>query len=822
MTNIYKKYKGYIIALAIPLMALLLTYVLNKYYPFGDKLVAMIDGYSQYPGILSNYLNSLKGNYSLFYSFKGLLGFNSFPTFVYYTFNITSLIALLFKNLMAYYNFIVIFKICLSSLTMFIFLNYYKKRKYNYLFSICYALSAYNLLYYFNYMWIDNIILLPLVILGIEKIFRENKYSYYLIFLTLSIIFNFYIGYMICIFSVIYFIYDSVIYKFNKERTIKYLIFSLLSGLLSSFALIPVILEILNGKASVISTTNFFKFDKDFINLFYKLTIGSFTNGDLEYGTPNVYVSIFIFINAMLYFFNSRIKLKTRITSLVIFLFFLLSVSFNLFDYAWHIFSMPIYYPVRYSFIIEFFLILLAFKNFIRYDKKSLKFNIIFYISLVILIIIGFITSGNLLDKQNLITKIIYLGTSLIFITYYACLLNNKNYKNFIVFILIIELTFNTFITFKNMNSSTSYNKYTSRYNLVNKIINKINDEDIYRIGVNNKATNNNGLLIGYNELSYFSSIRNSDVFNYTNKVLGFRTLDNCSALYFYNNPIANSLLNVRYVITESDFNYYEKIEDYLYKNDEATSIGFMTSKNILSLNITDKYTDNLNKLISVINQNDKEIIKEIISNNKTLSCSEENNFCMLNGNDLYVIYNYTAKKDELIYLNDTNYENDEYEFYINDKKMNLTHKDFYLLHKNDTIKIKVIFDKKNKDYKVNLYSIDYVIYQEFVKNINKNKLEITNYYSDSHFTSKINVENDGLLYTSIAADNGWKVLVDGKEVKYKKIYDAVIGLELDKGEHDIEFIYTTPGLKIGIIISITTLLSILSIYLINKRTESE
>ena len=102
MKNIYKKYKGYILALAIPLMALLLTYILNKYYPFGDKLVAMIDGYSQYPGILSNYLNSLKGNYSLFYSFKGLLGFNSFPTFVYYTFNITSLIALLFKNLMAY------------------------------------------------------------------------------------------------------------------------------------------------------------------------------------------------------------------------------------------------------------------------------------------------------------------------------------------------------------------------------------------------------------------------------------------------------------------------------------------------------------------------------------------------------------------------------------------------------------------------------------------------------------------------------------------------------------------------------------------------
>ena len=81
----------------------------------------------------------------------------------------------------------------------------------------------------------------------------------------------------------------------------------------------------------------------------------------------------------MLYFFNSRIKLKERLASLGVFLFFLLSVSFNLIDYFWHMMSMPIFYPVRYSFIFSFFLIYLGFRNFIRYDKKNLKFNIIFY-----------------------------------------------------------------------------------------------------------------------------------------------------------------------------------------------------------------------------------------------------------------------------------------------------------------------------------------------------------------------------------------------------------------------------------------------------------
>ena len=185
----------------------------------------------------------------------------------------------------------------------------------------------------------------------------------------------------------------------------------------------------------------------------------------------------------------------------------------------------------------------------------------------------------------------------------------------------------------------------------------------------------------------------------------------------------------------------------------------------------------------------------------------------MLNGTDLYAKYDYTASKDEFIFINDHNQEKNTYEVLVNNELVKIDNKGFYLLHKNDKVNIKITFDKKSKDYDTNIYVVDYKLYKEFINNINESKLEIGNYYGDNHFTSKINVENDGVLYTSIAADNGWKVLVDGKEVKYKKIYDAVIGLELDKGEHDIEFIYTT---------SITTLLSILSIYLINKRTESE
>ena len=103
-------------------------------------------------------------------------------------------------------------------------------------------------------------------------------------------------------------------------------------------------------------------------------------------------------------------------------------------------------------------------------------------------------------------------------------------------------------------------------------------------------------------------------------------------------------------------------------------------------------------------------------------------------------------------------------------------------------------------------------------QNINKNKMIIDNYYDDHHFTAKVNVNDENnLLYTSIADDNGWKVYVDGNLTDYVKINDAVIGLELENGEHLIEFKYSTPGLKEGLIISgISVLVS--SIIILSRK----
>lgn len=817
-----KKYKNYLIVFFLPIIIFLIGLLLNKIYPFGSKILLSLDGYNQYPGFLNTFINSLTTSKSLIYSFNGLLGFNSYANFVYYTFNLTNLIYLFFNgHVIEFYTFIIILKTGLASLSMYILLNYFKKDKHNILFSITYGLTTYYLLYYLNYMWFDSIILLPLVTMGIEKIFKENKYLTYIITLSLAIISNFYIGYMICIFSVIYFIYKLINDKCNKKIIITYILSSLAAGLLSSFALIPAILELLKGKSTLFSgyVKEYFKFDLDAINVFYKLTLGSFLNGDIEYGTPNVYVTLFIYLNAILYFLNNKIKLKERITNLIIFIFFLLSMSFNFLDFFWQMMQMPIWYPVRYAFIFDFFLILLAFKNFQNYEKISIKKLILTFILLTTLIVIGFFTSGNLNDPINITPKVIYLVISIIFLIYYLFIQNSKDLKKFLILILIIELTANTFVTIKNVGNTNQKSKFEINYQNNKEIINKINDNNLfYKVSFDDRTIKNNGLLIDYNDMNLFSSLRNQNVYTLIKKVFGLLTIDNCNTNYFYNNPVVNAIFNIKYYITKNNIDYYNLLTTSngynIYQNQDATNIGFMTNKDILNLKITDNYLDNLNNLVKTINKDDNNIIKEYFPYYKNTSCTKD--ICLTNNPPALIEYKFKASAKSFIYIQNnyqTGLDKTNYTLKVNNKEIGSTFKYPYLVNKNDSIEI--IINPTNDDFKdfdYHIYEINYNIYQKLIENINKNKLEITKYKNDAYFETTINVKEDTLLFTTIASDNGWKVYVDNKQAKIDKIYDGLIGINLTPGKHQITFKYTVPGLKIGSIITLTTLLTIIVI----------
>ena len=101
---------------------------------------------------------------------------------------------------------------------------------------------------YYCLMWLDSMIYLPIIILGIERMIDENKSLLYIAFLALHF-FQITTAYMVCLFSVIYFIVHLFIKtdKFNiKEigkKSFKFIISSALAGGLTAFILVPVFLH---------------------------------------------------------------------------------------------------------------------------------------------------------------------------------------------------------------------------------------------------------------------------------------------------------------------------------------------------------------------------------------------------------------------------------------------------------------------------------------------------------------------------------------------------------------------------------------------------
>jgi uncharacterized membrane protein YfhO len=86
----------------------------------------------------------------------------------------------------------------------------------------------------------------------------------------------------------------------------------------------------------------------------------------------------------------------------------------------------------------------------------------------------------------------------------------------------------------------------------------------------------------------------------------------------------------------------------------------------------------------------------------------------------------------------------------------------------------------------------------------------------DTYLCGDISVIEDGFFYSSIPYEPGWTALVDGEEVPICEGYDpslddvllknAVISFPLAKGYHVIEMKYDAPGLGLGAVISLCSL----------------
>jgi uncharacterized membrane protein YfhO len=253
--------------------------------PFGDITILRMDLYHQYGPLFAELYDRVTNLDSLLYSWNSGGGSGFLGNFYNYLASPTAIFMLLFghENMPEAIAAMVLTKAALASFTFSFFL-YKKTNIQNPLtaaFGVLYSCSGFFIAYYWNIMWLDAFYILPLVILGIENLISKRKMKLYIIALAATLITNYYMGYMVCIFSVLYFIYyffsnhnisDSYFGKLAKREKglkglfkwgynnlrnsrffdsgVRFAFTSVSAALLSCFMLLPIYFILMNCSAT--------------------------------------------------------------------------------------------------------------------------------------------------------------------------------------------------------------------------------------------------------------------------------------------------------------------------------------------------------------------------------------------------------------------------------------------------------------------------------------------------------------------------------------------------------------------------------------------
>ena len=85
-------------------------------------------------------------------------------------------------------------------------------------------------------------------------------------------------------------------------------------------------------------------------------------------------------------------------------------------------------------------------------------------------------------------------------------------------------------------------------------------------------------------------------------------------------------------------------------------------------------------------------------------------------------------------------------------------------------------------------------------------------------FTAKVNLPRDNVVFYSVPSSKGFTANVDGSKTKIYEVNRGLSAVIVKAGSHVIEFRYTPPGFVIGMIISISAFIALMSLSFFIRR----
>lgn len=423
----------------VPILLLLPAFIYAGIFPFGDQTTLAVDLRNQYIGFFEAYKHVFSDFGSLLYNFtKGPGGLMS-ATDAYYLMSPLNFLFFLFPSaqMPLAVELIQVLKIGLSGAFFALFLS---RREHGddwrtLLFASFYALMSFSMANLLNVMWLDVLYMAPLVLLYLERLLDGKSPIPYILLLLWTILMNFYMAYMLCVFLGFYALWSLIrrprpngMKSGNWIKTCvqKYFSFVLFSGIavaMSAWLLLPNLYSLLLSKGpyqdQVVAKATF---QYPLADPLSRLIPFAFDYDQVSNGYANIYSGTLCTILLFFYFFNARVSVRERITSFLLTAFLLVSMNFRLLNVFWHGFQYPIWYNYRFSWIFCLFTVLLAFRGFMRMRRVSLVQLSITLVSFVALL--GYLAYRKYTDDKafSFLTLYHLAGTFVLAIVYLVLL----------------------------------------------------------------------------------------------------------------------------------------------------------------------------------------------------------------------------------------------------------------------------------------------------------------------------------------------------------------------------------------------------------------
>lgn len=810
------------------------------------------DLFEIYVPVIRNFCRNILHGQSIYYSWNNSLGMNTSVMLSFYgAFNPFNIFYLIFykvdPNIITALT--VIFKAGLAAFTFQLFEKKVLKIDglMSVVFSVLYALCSFQVAYgIVNIIWTDALYILPLIFISLY-ILRENGNP---IPLTLSYAYIFiaqpYMGFVIGIFSFIYFVI-SIFLTERKVPLYKYILGFVISVaaaiLLSSVTWLPALYQL--RKSGIASAEGFVSLGINPLDVYNQLFFGN--NNSIIECMPNIYCGVLSLILLPIFFIDKKNDVKSKIKGGILVLILVISCVILPLYKVWCAFDAPDGWPFRFSFCLSFVIVTLA-----AIESKHLKdinYKVLFAVAGIDVAV--YVLEIFLLRRSNIIYSInnylyllINLGIILAWIG--AIYLLKKNAEDekkvngaflFFVILAVFECVGNGFssyykgdnyYTVPETNETQFYSWYENQKQLTEYIK---NDKSFFRVNFMADYLYNSDSFTGYNGLSDFSTSENIYVREALGK-MGFAATRKVTR-NFGITPVTKMLLGVKY---DADCYLPYAGSDYIpplqiSNNPYALSLGYMVDDNVSNFSFkSGNAFDNLNSLVSSMTGEESIIFEEIDKDKVSI---EEDGVTLEQNDNGYVFKNTTGEYDSFIsFVADSDIQNDDLYIYFDNYASELngysmttldgfenrhelggvisrsyiksfeTYNDFNIVSKRIRVLANGVIEQGIKDYYIARLNED-SLYDTF--DILSDEQLVIDKLSNTYIKGNVDVKNDNeLLFTTIPYDDCWSVKVDGNDAETLSLLDnAFIGVRLPKGNHNIEFSYKVSGLKGGIILSV-------------------